>query len=207
QEGARPHRRNHAAEGRAAGIAADRGEVHQVGGGAGGRRDPRADAVFGRRSGGMTPAVADILHRLTALSQELAGAFRPATIVELIARVLTDQLGPDRLSVLLLDPTDNRLHIAYHDGPRPATTDEPLLQLALRRGPLVIPEHVAASAANLGVTVPNPEPASWLGAPIAAVGRTIGAVALEGERAGALGDAALAFVRAVLAQAAIALEN
>jgi len=153
------------------------------------------------------PSVTDVLHRLTELSQELAGAFRPATIIELVARAITEQLAPERLSIMLLDVDSNRLVVAYHDGPRPATTDEPLLQLALRRGPLVIPEHVAASAANLGVTVPNPEPASWLGAPIAAVGRTIGAVALEGERAGALGDAALAFVRAVLAQAAIALEN
>jgi len=154
-----------------------------------------------------TPSVTEVLHRLTGLSQELAGAFRPATIIELVARAITEQLAPERLSIMLLDVDSNRLVIAYHDGPRPATTDEPLLQLALRRGPLVIPEHVTASAANLGVTVANPEPASWLGAPIAAVGRTIGAVALEGDRAGALGDPALAFVRAVLAQAAIALEN
>ncbi len=153
------------------------------------------------------PSVTDVLHRLTELSQELAGAFRPATIIELVARAITEQLAPERLSIMLLDIDSNALVVAYHNGPRPATTDEPLLQLALRRGPLVIPEHVAARAANLGVTVPNPEPASWLGAPIAAVGRTIGAVALEGERPGTLGDAALAFVRAVLAQAAIALEN
>lgn len=153
------------------------------------------------------PAVTDVLRRLTELSQELAGAFRPATIVELVARAITEQLAPDRLSIMLLDVPSNHLVVAYHDGPRPATTDDPLLQLALRRGPLVLPEHVAASAANLGVTVPAPEPGSWLGAPIAAVGRTIGAVALEGDKPGSFGEPALAFVRAVLAQAAIALEN
>ncbi len=155
----------------------------------------------------LPPTVTDVLRRLTGLSQELAGAFRPATIVELVARAITEQLAPERLSIMLLDVDSNRLVVAYHDGPRPATTDEPLLQLALRRGPLVIPEHVAASAANLGVAVPVPEPASWLGAPIAAVGRTIGAVSLEGDRAGALDESSLSFVRAVLAQAAIALEN
>jgi two-component system NtrC family sensor kinase len=153
------------------------------------------------------PSVTDVLQRLTGLSQELAGAFRTATIVELVARAITEQLAPERLSIMLLDIDTNGLVVAYHNGPRPATTDEPLLQLALRRGPLVIPEGVAWRAAELGVTVPNPEPASWLGAPIAAVGRTIGAVSVEGERAGALRDPALAFVRAVLAQAAIALEN
>ncbi len=152
-------------------------------------------------------SLTDVLHRLTELSQELAGAFRSSTIVELVARAITEQLAPERLSIMLLDVDANGLVVAYHNGPRPATTDEPLLQLALRRGPLVIPKSVAARGAQLGVTVPSPEPASWLGAPIAAVGRTIGAVAIEAERPGALDDAALAFVRAVLAQAAIALEN
>jgi len=152
-------------------------------------------------------SVTDVLHRLTGLSQELAGAFRPATIVELVARALTEQLAPERLSIMLLDADTNSLVVAYHNGPRPATTDEPLLQLALRRGPLVVAENVAARVAELGVTIPASVPGSWLGAPIIAVGRTIGAVALDGERPHALDDAALAFVRAVLAQAAIALEN
>jgi two-component system NtrC family sensor kinase len=151
--------------------------------------------------------VADVLNRLTGLSQELAGAFRPASIVEIIARTLTELLAPARLSVMLLDVDTNSLTVTYHNGPRPATTDEPLLQLALRRGPLVFPDRVAARAAELGVTVDRPAPASWLGVPIVAVSRTIGAVAMEGERTNALDDSALLFTRAVLAQAGIALEN
>lgn len=141
------------------------------------------------------------------MSQELAGAFRPPTIVEIVARALTEQLAPDRLSVMLLDVDTNRLTVTYHNGPRPATTDEPLLQLALRRGPLVFPDRVAARAAELGVTVEGPVPASWLGMPITAVSRTIGAIALEGDRKNALDEDALTFTRAVLAQAGIALEN
>ena len=84
----------------------------------------------------MIGSVTEVLTRLTALSQELAGAFRPTTIVEIVARVLTEQLAPGRLSVMLLDIDKNQLAVAYHNGPRPASTDEPLLQLALRRGPL-----------------------------------------------------------------------
>jgi two-component system NtrC family sensor kinase len=152
-------------------------------------------------------SVAEVLTRLTALSQELAGAFRPMTIVEIVARVLTEQLGPARLSVMLLDVDTNRLVVTYHNGPRPATTDEPLLQLALRRGPLVFPDKVSARAAELDVKVEKPVPASWLGVPIVAVTRTIGAVAMEGESPNALDDGALMFARAVLAQAGIALEN
>jgi len=148
-----------------------------------------------------------VLEHLITLSQELAGAFRPASIVEIIARTLSDRFAPGRLSILLLDVDTNRLVVAYHNGPRPVTTDDPLLQLALRRGPLVFPDKVAARAAELGVTIEGPVPASWLGVPILAVSRTIGALAMEGERTAALGDDALLFTRAVLAQAGIALEN
>src|SRR4029077_11468363 len=134
----------------------------------------------------------------------LDGAFRPTTIVEIVARVLTEELAPGRLSVMLLDIDKNQLAVTYHNGPRPASTDEPLLQLALRRGPLVFPDNVAARAAGPGAApdragpllcpykvaaraaelgVPldgaGPTPPSWLGAPIVAVTRTIGAVALE----------------------------
>jgi two-component system NtrC family sensor kinase len=152
-------------------------------------------------------SVAEVLTRLTALSQELAGAFRPVTIVEIVARVLTEQLAPGRLSVMLLDVDTNRLVVTYHNGPRPATTDEPLLQLALRRGPLVFPDKVAARAAEYDVKVERPAPASWLGIPIVAVSRAIGAVAMEGDHRHRLDDTALMFTRAVLAQAGIALEN
>jgi GAF domain-containing protein len=152
-------------------------------------------------------SVADALNCLTSLSQELAGAFRPASIVEIVARVLTEQLAPARLSVMLLDVDTNRLSVIYHNGPRPATTDDALLQLALRRGPLVFPDRVAARAAELGVTVDRPAPASWLGVPIVAVSHPIGAVAMEGDRTGALDASALLFTHAVLAQAGIALEN
>ncbi|HYT64529.1 MAG TPA: ATP-binding protein [Gemmatimonadales bacterium] len=148
-----------------------------------------------------------MLERLIALSQELAGAFRPATIVEIVARTLSEQLAPGRLSVMLLDIDTNGLTVSHHNGPRPATTDEPLLQLALRRGPLVFPDNVVARAAELQVSLAGPVPASWLGAPIVAVSRTIGAVAMEGDRKNALDDGALLFTRAVLAQAGIALEN
>jgi two-component system NtrC family sensor kinase len=148
-----------------------------------------------------------MLERLITLSQELAGAFRPASIIEIIARTLTEQFAPGRLSIMLLDIDTNGLMVSYHNGPRPATTDDPLLQLALRRGPLVFPDKVAARAAELGVTIEGPAPACWLGVPILAVSRTIGALAMEGDRTGALHDEALLFTRAVLAQAGIALEN
>src|SRR5712664_2322050 len=115
----------------------------------------------------------EVLERLTALSQELAGAYRPATVVEIMARAASESLAPERLSISLLDPDANRLVVSYDSGAEPVATDDPLLQLALRRGPLVFRRDVAAEAAKLGVTV-REAPASWIGAPIAATGRTMG---------------------------------
>jgi signal transduction histidine kinase/ActR/RegA family two-component response regulator len=147
-----------------------------------------------------------LLARLTTLAQELAGAFRPATVIELIARALDDLLKPDRLSVILLDAETNRLAVTYDTHPVPATTDDPLLQLALRRGPLAFLKDVREEARRRGAELSD-SPASWLGAPLVAAGRTMGAVSLSSDRAGTFGNAELTLVSAVLAQAAIALEN
>src|SRR5207247_269108 len=84
----------------------------------------------------------ELLARLTTLAQELAGAFRPATVIEAVARALAELLKPDRLSVILLDAESNRLAVTYDTHPVPARTDDPLLQLALRRGPLAFPKDL-----------------------------------------------------------------
>src|SRR5713101_4765529 len=151
----------------------------------------------------------ELLARLTTLAQELAGAFRPATVVELVARALAELLKPDRLSVILLDAESNRLAVTYDTHPVPARTDDPLLQLALRRGPLAFPKDVREEARRRGADLPGdaPAPGSWLGAPLIAAGRTMGAVSLTSDRPGVLGKVELTLVCAVLAQAAIALEN
>src|SRR5438132_1142235 len=151
----------------------------------------------------------ELLARLTTLAQELAGAFRPATVIEAVARALAELLKPDRLSVILLDAESNRLAVTYDTHPVPARTDDPLLQLALRRGPLAFPKDVRDEARRRGSALPDDaaSPGSWLGAPLVAGGRTMGAVSLSSERPGMLGKAELTLVSAVLAQAGIALEN
>ncbi len=149
----------------------------------------------------------ELLARLAILAQELAGAFRPARVIELVARALTELLQPDRLSVILLDAETNRLAVTYDTDPVPARTDDPLLQLALRRGPLAFPREVREEARRRGADLPPGAPGSWLGAPVLAGGRTVGALSVSNERPGALGPTELTLVTAVLAQSAIALEN
>ncbi|HYK83638.1 MAG TPA: ATP-binding protein [Gemmatimonadales bacterium] len=154
-----------------------------------------------------TRAAVELLARLTTLAQELAGAFRPTTVVELVARTLIELLKPDRLCVILLDAETNRLAVTFDTNPVPARTDDPLLQLALRRGPLAFPKEVREEARRRGADLTDPPPGAWLGAPLVAAGRTMGAVSITSDRAGALGKAELTLVSAVLAEAAIALEN
>lgn len=152
------------------------------------------------------PSQIDLLARLTALSRELAGAFRPATVIERLAAAITELLAPDRLTILALDVDTNRLQIAYHRGGERPHIEDPLLQLPLRRGPMVFTRHALEEAARHGAQVTQ-DAAAAMGAPIQAVGRSIGAVALASRRAGAFGPSELALLTAVVAQAAIALEN
>ena len=89
------------------------------------------------------------------LAQELAGAFRPTSVIDLVARALTELLKPDRLSVVLLDAETNRLAVTYDTNAVPARTDDPLLQLALRRGPQSDP-NIGTNPHSIGLqpTVP-----------------------------------------------------
>src|SRR3989475_19922 len=174
------------------------------------RRRPRTFARIMPKppSNAATPRPAvELLARLTSLSQELAGAFRPATVIELVSRTLQELLKPDRLTVVLLDAETNELAVTHDTNAVPARTHDPLLQLALRRGPLAFARNVKEEARRRGADLTEEPPKSWLGAPLVAAGRPVGAVSLTSERTGAFGKPELTLVTAVLAQAAIALEN
>src|SRR5216117_4407983 len=158
-------------------------------------------------SSSATPRPVEMLARLTTLSQELAGAFRPATVVEVVARTLEELLKPDRLSFVLLDAQTNQLAVTHDTSAVPTRTDDPLLQLALRRGPLAFARNVKEEARRRGADLTDEPPGSWIGAPLVAAGRAVGAVSLASDRTGVLGKPELTLVTAVLAQAAIALEN
>jgi two-component system, NtrC family, sensor kinase len=141
------------------------------------------------------------------LSQSLAGAYRPQTAAELAARALIEILAPSRISIVLLNAETNRLTLAYDSAPEPARIDDPLLQLALRRGPLLLARGVAAEARRQGVKLGKDAPQSWMGAPLLAAGQVIGAVSLSADRAGAFRPHDLLVVGAVVSQVAIGLEN
>src|SRR3989441_3102745 len=158
-------------------------------------------------SSSATPRPVELLARLTTLSQELAGAFRPATVVEVVARTLDELLKPDRLSLVLLDAQTNQLAVTHDTSAVPARTDDSLLQLALRRGPLAFARNVKEEARRRGADLTDEPPGSWIGAPLVAAGRAVGAVSLASDRTGVLGKPELTLVTAVVAQAPLALQN
>src|SRR5439155_669907 len=127
-------------------------------------------------SSSATPRPVELLARLTTLSQELAGAFRPATVVEVVARTLEELLKPDRLSFVLLDAQTNQLAVTHDTSAVPVRTDDPLLQLALRRGPLAFGRNVKEEARRRGAALTDEPPGSWIGVPLVAAGRAVGAV-------------------------------
>ena len=102
-----------------------------------------------------------LLARLTTLSHELAGAYRPTTAVELAARALVEILAPSRISIVLLNTESNCLALAYDSAPEPARIDDPLLQLALRRGPLLLARDRPEGLRYSGAEISSPEPALW----------------------------------------------
>jgi two-component system NtrC family sensor kinase len=156
---------------------------------------------------GVPETAVSILDRLTSISAELSSAFRPSTVVDVMARAFDEPLHPSRLAVVLLDLESNHLTIVHDQGPTPTPTDDPLLQLALRKGPLVIPKGVASEAARAGAPGVVEAPASWIGVPLLAVGRAIGAVSIGADKPLAFGAPELAYVKVVCAKAAIALAN
>src|SRR5438093_883990 len=119
-------------------------------------------------SSSATPRPVELLARLTTLSQELAGAFRPATVVEVVARTLEELLKPDRLSFVLLDAQTNQLAVTHDTSAVPVRTDDPLLQLALRRGPLAFGRNVKEEARRRGAALTDEPPGSWIGVPLVA---------------------------------------
>src|SRR2546429_6919812 len=132
----------------------------------------------------------ELLARLTSLSQELAGAFRPATVVELVTRTLQALLKPDRLTVVLLDAETNQLAVTHDTNAVPARTYDPLLQLALRRGPLAFARNVKEEARRRGADLTEEPPRSWLRGPPVPARPPAGAGSPASERPRALRQAA-----------------
>ncbi len=146
-----------------------------------------------------------MLAALTAFGQELSGALRPQTIVDLLLRYAKRYLEPEASAVALLNLDINRLQILYPGGPE-AESWRALLELAMRRGPILVTDGLADSLRESGLSSTIKLPSQYLGVPFVAAGRPAGAVVLTASD-GRFRAADLALLEAFAAQASVALEN
>ena len=152
-----------------------------------------------------TPTDLDLVRRLTAFGQEVAGTLRRASVIDLLVRHVRETLGPSEIAIALFQREAETIDFVL-GWPPGRTNPRPLLELATRRGPLLIQDGLDAVLREAGLTPPPLTVGSWLVAPFVAKGRVTGAIAARGE-AGRYGPADLVLLEGLVSQASIALES
>jgi len=146
----------------------------------------------------------ELVRRLTAFGQEVAGTLRRASVIDLLVRHVRESLTPSEIAVALFQQAET---IDFVLGWPPGRANpRPLLELASRRGPLLIHDDLEALLREAGLTLPTVTAGSWLIAPFIAKNRVTGAIAVRGE-AGRYGPSDLILLEGLVSQASIALES
>lgn len=144
------------------------------------------------------------MRRLTAFGQEVAGTLRRASVIDLLVRHVRETLTPSEIAVALYQHAET---IDFVLGWPPGRSNpRPLLELASRRGPLLIHDDLETLLRDAGLTPPPLTAGSWLIAPFIAKSRVTGAIAVRGE-AGRYAPSDLVLLEGLVSQASIALES
>jgi two-component system NtrC family sensor kinase len=146
----------------------------------------------------------DLVRRLTAFGQEVAGTLRRASVIDLLVRHVRESLSPSEIAVALYQQAET---IDFVLGWPPGRSNpRPLLELASRRGPMLIHDGLETLLRDAGLTPPPLTAGSWLIAPFVAKSRVTGAIAVRGE-AGRYETSDLVLLEGLVSQASIALES
>ncbi|MBA3522377.1 MAG: PAS domain-containing protein, partial [Gemmatimonadales bacterium] len=146
-----------------------------------------------------------LLRRVTAFGQELAGTLRRASVVDVLLRHIRETFSPTEIALSLFD-RDTETRDAVHGWPASHPDRRSLLELASRRGPLLLADGLDTFAGEVATTSHLDGAGCWLIAPFLAKGRVTGAVAVRGEAA-RYTTADLALLEGLVSQASIALES
>jgi two-component system NtrC family sensor kinase len=146
-----------------------------------------------------------LVRRLTAFGQEVAGTLRRASVIDLLVRHVRETLAPSEIAVALFQREAETIDFVL-GWPPGRSNPRPLLELATRRGPLLIHDGLDAMLREAGLTPPPLTAGSWVIVPFVAKGRVTGAIAARGE-AGRYGPADLVLMEGLVSQASIALES
>jgi two-component system, NtrC family, sensor kinase len=147
----------------------------------------------------------DLVRRLTAFGQEVAGTLRRASVIDLLVRHVRESLAPSEIAVALFEREAETIDFVL-GWPPGRSNPRPLLELASRRGPMLIHDGLETLLRDAGLTPPPLTAGSWLIAPFIAKSRVTGAIAARGE-AGRYGPADLVLLEGLVSQASIALES
>jgi two-component system NtrC family sensor kinase len=151
-----------------------------------------------------TPADLHLVQRLTTFGQEVAGTLRRASVIDLLVRHVRESLTPIEIAVALFQQAETIDFVL--NWPPGRSNPRPLLELASRRGSMLIHDGLEALLRDAGLSLPTPTGGSWLIAPFIAKSRVTGAIAVRGE-AGRYGPADLILLEGLVSQASIALES
>jgi two-component system, NtrC family, sensor kinase len=146
-----------------------------------------------------------LVRRLTAFGQEVAGTLRRASVIDLLVRHVRETMAPSEIAVALFQREAETIDFVL-GWPPGRSNPRPLLDLATRRGPMLIHNGLDTLLREAGLTAPPLMPGSWLIAPFVAKGRVTGAIAARGET-GRYTAADLALLEGLISQASIALES
>ena len=134
----------------------------------------------------------------------MAGTLRRASVIDLLVRHVRETLTPSEIAVALFQHAET---IDFVLGWPPGRSNpRPLLELASRRGPMLIHDGLETLLRDAGLTPPPLTAGSWLIAPFIAKTRVTGAIAVRGE-AGRYGPSDLVLLEGLVSQASIALES
>src|SRR3954454_16130510 len=146
-----------------------------------------------------------LMRRLTVFGQELAGTLRRASVVDALLRHIREAFAPSEIAVSLYHRDVDAL-ASVHEWPGGGPDRRALLDLAARRGPLLLADGLDPLVHEGAI---GPQPAAggcWLIVPLIAKVRVTGSVAVRGEpHRYTPGD--LALLQGLASQASIALES
>ncbi len=148
----------------------------------------------------------EALRTLTALGRQLAGSSDPTSAVDHVAQTIQASLTPDAFLIVLCDPESNRQRVAHaHNYANPKPND-PLIAAVIRDGSRVLSVIESAEREELGDTIPA-SVRSWIGVPMLAGKRSVGAISLWSSTAGRFADWHRDFLAVIAGELAMALEN
>src|SRR5215212_10722543 len=105
-----------------------------------------------------------LVRRLTVFGQEVAGTLRRASVIDLLVRHVREALAPSEIAVALFEREAETIDFVL-GWPPGRSNPRPLLDLATRRGPMLIHEGLDQILREAGLAAPPMAAGSWLVAP------------------------------------------